>query len=127
MPSYTEYFELNTTFLALQSSMVWAGCAIAGLFYGKITDWIGRKKAMWGSAVISTIGTIIQTASQNSAMFVVSRFIVGVGNGAAFLCVPVYLAEVLPLSWRATGLGIFMSFFYVGQSNSEGSSIVSQN
>ncbi|KAI1401613.1 hexose transporter [Hypoxylon fuscum] len=114
LPSYTDYFELNTVTLAMQSSISWAGCAVAGLFYGKLTDWIGRKKAMWVSAVITLIGVIIQTAAQNIAMFVVARFIVGIGNGATFLCGPIYLAEIFPHKWRGIGLAIFMDFYYVG-------------
>ncbi|EON96211.1 putative hexose transporter protein [Phaeoacremonium minimum UCRPA7] len=115
LPSYTDYFDLNTTTLALQSSIAWAGCAVAGLGYGKLTDWLGRKKAMWISALITLIGIIIQATSQNIAMFVVARFIVGVGNGATFLCGPIYLAEIFPLKWRGIGLGIFMDFYYVGK------------
>ncbi|EXJ83762.1 hypothetical protein A1O1_07389 [Capronia coronata CBS 617.96] len=114
LPSYTDYFHLNTTTLAVQSAIGWAGLACAGFFFGQVTDWLGRKKAMWISAAITLIGAILQTASQNVAMFVVSRFIVGVGNGCAFLCAPVYLAEVLPLKWRGVGLGLFMACFYVG-------------
>ncbi|KAI1378647.1 hexose transporter [Hypoxylon crocopeplum] len=114
LPSYTDYFELNTVTLALQSAISWAGCAVAGLFYGKLTDWVGRKKAMWMSAVITLVGIILQAASQNIAMFVVARFIVGIGNGATFICGPVYLAEIFPLKWRGIGLAIFMDFFYVG-------------
>lgn len=114
LPSYTDYFELNTVTLALQSAISWAGCAVAGIFYGNLTDWIGRKKAIWISAVITLIGIILQACSQNIAMFVVARFVVGIGNGATFICGPVYLAEVLPLKWRGVGLAIFMDFFYVG-------------
>ena len=70
---------------------------------------------MWISALITLIGIIIQATSQNIAMFVVARFIVGVGNGATFLCGPIYLAEIFPLKWRGIGLGIFMDFYYVGK------------
>ncbi|KIW99487.1 uncharacterized protein Z518_11226 [Rhinocladiella mackenziei CBS 650.93] len=114
LPSYTDYFRLNTSTLALQSAISWAGCAVAGLFYGKLTDWLGRKWAMWISAAITLVGVILQAAAQNIAMFVVARFVVGLGNGATYLCGPIYLAETLPLKWRAIGLGIFMDFFYVG-------------
>ncbi len=69
---------------------------------------------MWISAFITLIGIIIQVASQNIAMFVVARFIVGLGNGAAFICGPIYLAEIFPLKWRGIGLALFMDFFYVG-------------
>ncbi|KAK7747080.1 hypothetical protein SLS62_009236 [Diatrype stigma] len=114
LPSYTEYFQLDTVSLALQSSISWAGCAVAGFGYGNLTDWVGRKKAMWISAIITLVGVIIQAASQNIAMFVVARFIVGIGNGATFICGPIYLAEIFPLKWRGIGLAIFMDFFYIG-------------
>ncbi|KIW13324.1 hypothetical protein PV08_08512 [Exophiala spinifera] len=114
LPSYTDYFHLNTATFALQSAIGWAGTATAGLFYGQVTDWIGRKKAMWLSAVITLVGVILQVSAQNIAMFVIARFVVGLGNGTAFLCGPVYLSETLTLKWRGVGLGIFMSFFYVG-------------
>ena len=54
-------------------------------------------------------------ASQNIAMFVVARFVVGLGNGATYVCAPIYLAEMLPLKWRAIGLGMFMDCYYVGK------------
>ncbi|KAI1773855.1 hexose transporter [Hypoxylon cercidicola] len=114
LPSYTDYFELTTATLALQSAISWAGCAVAGLFYGNLTDWIGRKKAIWISAMITLVGVIIQACSQNIAMFVVARFVVGIGNGATFLAGPIYLAEIFPLKWRGVGLAIFMDFYYIG-------------
>ncbi|KAI1099865.1 hexose transporter [Jackrogersella minutella] len=114
LPSYSDYFELDTVSLALQSSVSWAGCAVAGLCYANLTDWLGRKKAMWISAMITLVGVILQAAAQNIAMFVVARFIVGIGNGATFVCGPVYLAEIFPLKWRGIGLALFMDFFYVG-------------
>ncbi|KAJ9131802.1 Hexose transporter [Pleurostoma richardsiae] len=114
LPSYTDYFELTTSTLALQSAISWAGECVAGLFYGKLTEWVGRKKAMWFSAYITLVGVVIQAAAQNIAMFVVGRFVVGLGNGATFICGPIYLAEMFPTKWRGVGLAIFMDFFYVG-------------
>lgn len=73
---------------------------------------------MWISAIITLVGVIIQAASQNIAMFVVARFIVGIGNGATFICGPIYLAEIFPLKWRGIGLALFMDFFYVGKEQS---------
>ncbi|EPE04114.1 hexose transporter [Ophiostoma piceae UAMH 11346] len=114
LPSYTDYFSLTTTTLALQSAVSWAGSTVAGLFYGQLTDVVGRKNALWISAAITMVGAILQSSSQNIAMFVVARFIVGIGNGATFACGPTYLVEMFPVQWRGLGLGIFMDFFYVG-------------
>ena len=114
LPSYTDYFHLNTATLALNSSCVWAGSAIGDLVYGQVTNALGRKRAMLIAWLITIIAVILQTAAQNIGMFVFSRFLIGIGVGAAYVVCPTYLAEVLPTSWRGWGCGIFMDFFYVG-------------
>jgi MFS family permease len=89
------------------------GC-LAGLFYGKVTDAIGRKPAMFWAQVITLIAIIIQSAARNIAMFVIARILLGVGNTASSLSGPTYIAETLPYKWRAWGLALFNDFFYIG-------------
>lgn len=48
-----------------------------------VTDAIGRKNSLLLAAVITIFGVILQTASQNVAMFVISRIIIGFGTGAS--------------------------------------------
>ena len=76
LPSYTDYFTLTTTTLALNTASVWMGSAIAGIGYAKVPDWIGRKWSLFIGAVLTIIGVIIQAAAQNIAMFVIARIIV---------------------------------------------------
>ncbi|EFX05030.1 hexose transporter [Grosmannia clavigera kw1407] len=114
LPSYTDYFKLDTATLALQSAISWAGMCVASFFYGTLTDYYGRKKAMWLSAIITLVGVVIQAAAQDIAMFVVARFIVGLGNGATYVCGPIYLAECFPTRWRGPGLALFTDMYYVG-------------
>jgi MFS family permease len=83
LPSYTDYFDLNTTTLALNTSSVWLGGAISGLFYGKVTDKIGRKDAMLYAALFTIFAAILQAASQNIAMFVIARIFIGMGVSAS--------------------------------------------
>jgi MFS family permease len=82
LPSYTDYFSLTTTTLALNTASVWLGGCITG-FYGLVTDAIGRKNALLLAAIITIIGVILQTASQNIAMFVIARIIIGFGTAAS--------------------------------------------
>jgi hypothetical protein len=46
LPSYTDYFTLNTTTLALNTASVWMGSTIAGVAFAKVPDWVGRKWAL---------------------------------------------------------------------------------
>lgn len=109
LPTYTDYFTLTTATLALNTASVWMG-SVLSVFYAKVPDWVGRKWALFFGAVITIIGVVLQTASQNIAMFVVARIIIGFGTGASSIAGPVYLAETLPVRYRAWGLGIFYDF-----------------
>jgi MFS family permease len=115
LPSYTDYFHLDTTTLALNTASVWIGSALAGMIYGKVPDMVGRKWALFYGAASTILGVILQTAAQNIAMFVVARIIIGFGTGASSVAGPVFLAETLPVTYRAWGLGIFYDFWYVGK------------
>jgi predicted MFS family arabinose efflux permease len=83
LPSYTDYFSLTTTTLALNTSSVWLGGCLTGFFYGLVTDAIGRKNALLLAAIITIFGVILQTASQNIAMFVIARIIIAFGTAAS--------------------------------------------
>lgn len=114
LPSYTDYFELTTTTLALNTSSVWLGAFVASIAYAKVPDYIGRRPAMFWAAVLTLCAVIIQAAAQDIAMFVIGRILIGFGTGCSFVAAPVYLSETLPLKWRGWGLGIVYDFWYVG-------------
>ncbi|ETI27322.1 hypothetical protein G647_09512 [Cladophialophora carrionii CBS 160.54] len=114
LPSYTDYFTLTTTTLALNTASVWMGSAIAGITFAKVPDWIGRKWALLAGAVVTIVGVILQAAAQNIAMFVIARIIIGFGTGASSIAAPVYLSETVPVKLRALSLALLYDFWYVG-------------
>ena len=46
-----------------------------------MTDYFGRRVCMFWFCLISLIGTLLQSAAQNIAMFVIGRIILGFGTG----------------------------------------------
>ncbi|KAJ7145289.1 MFS sugar transporter-like protein [Mycena filopes] len=118
LPSYANYFNINgpngTVILSLNTASVWIGGILAGVSFGKVTDVIGRRPALFWAAIITLFAVILQTAAQNVGMFVAARIFIGYGTSASALTGPAYLAETLPFKWRAWGLGIFNDFYYVG-------------
>ena len=98
----------------MQTSSLFIGGCVAGVTWGKVTDILGRRPALFWAALISVFAVILQTTAQNTAMFTVARVLIGFGTSASGLSGPVYLAETLPLHWRAWGLGIFNDCYYVG-------------
>ena len=55
-----------------------------------------RTRFLFWAAVITIVAIILQTATQDVAMSVVARMLVGFGTSALGLSGPVYLAETLP-------------------------------
>jgi len=82
--------------------------------YGKVTDILGRRYALFWAAAMTLASVVLQTAAQNTAMFVVARILVGYGTSASTLTGPTYVAETLPYHRRAWGLGLLNDFYYVG-------------
>lgn len=117
LPSYTEYFSLNTVTTALNTSIVGIGNAVSGLFNGPLCDYLGRKKTLLYASCLTIIGVAVQSAAQNIGMFIAGRFIIGFGVGISCTASPTYLSECVPSKWRAFTLGMYYDFWYVGKYN----------
>ncbi|KAJ9500549.1 hypothetical protein H2202_003765 [Exophiala xenobiotica] len=114
LPSFYNTISLNTSGQSVNTGIIWVGSCVAALFSGQVIDRWGRKAGMAVAALIAFVGIPLQAAAQNPAMFVVSRFIVGVGIGLSSVACPTYCAETAPLEWRAFCLGLYYAFWYGG-------------
>ncbi|CCT75546.1 related to hexose transporter protein [Fusarium fujikuroi IMI 58289] len=114
LPSYSEYFHLTTATEGLNNAANWMGSIFGAFLMGPIPDHFGRRRAIYIASIVTTIGIILQAAAQNIPMFVVARFLVGVGSAISNGAAPTLLGELLPPRRRARVLGLFFSCFYVG-------------
>jgi hypothetical protein len=114
LPSYTEYFHLTSATIALNSGIVWIGAVFGSIILAKVPDIIGRKPSIFYAALVAILGSGIQAAAQNISMFLVARFILGLGIGGTYVSVPLLIAETLPTKYRSLGLGAFTDLYYVG-------------
>ena len=114
LPSYVDYFSLSAATIGLNSGIVWIGAILGSTVLAKLPDHIGRKPALFYTALIAIIGSLLQGAAQDIAMFLVARFILGFGLGGTYVAGPLLIAETLPLKWRAIGLGAFTDLYYAG-------------
>ncbi|ALC07096.1 hypothetical protein CDES_13855 [Corynebacterium deserti GIMN1.010] len=96
------------------SSLVFAA-ALGALFAGRISDAVGRRKAIillsglffFGSimVVFSPAGELGQFYGPGFAVLVTGRIMLGLAVGGASTVVPVYLAELAPLEIRGSLTG----------------------
>ena len=75
----------------------------------QLCDWFGRRIPIFVGSVLIILGSVIQAAATNYAMFVASRFVIGFGLGIVSTAAPPLLSEVAYPTHR----GQIVSFFLV--------------
>jgi MFS family permease len=85
------------------------GVLISILISAQLCDWFGRRVPIFIGSIIIVLGSAIQAASTNYAMFVASRFVIGFGLGIVSTAAPPLLSEVAYPTHR----GQIVSFFLV--------------
>jgi len=93
MDTFSGHFSLDTATTSLSVCFIFASGAIGALFAPFVANKRGRKEGMLYAAILQIVGVILQTAAQNISMFIVGRFIIGLGTGIANVAAPVYVAE----------------------------------
>lgn len=91
-----------------------------GAFFGcfliwPITAYLGRRGGLIVSAIVFTIGTILQIINSGTlGTFYAGRVIAGLGIGAATVLIPVFSAEMSPKEIRGKLGACFQLFFATG-------------
>ena len=114
MPTYKSYFSLTTATKSLNTSSSYIGGCVGAMFAGAVTDWAGRRRAIWLSSAITVVGAGIQTGATGIGMFIAGRIIVGVGMAAAAVSTPTYVVEVSKPTYRGFALGLYYSAWGIG-------------
>ena len=114
LPSYTDYFHLNPATKGLNTASVFIGGILGPLVSGVAADRLGRRPAIFWGCIITLIGILLQTAAQNTGMFVVGRVFLGFGSQISGIAAGVYLSETFASRYRAWGVGLLNDFYYVG-------------
>jgi MFS family permease len=111
LPSYTDYFNLNAATTGLNTASVFIGGFFGPLVSGIIADRLGRRPAIFWGSLLTLVGVLLQTASQDIAMFVVARIVLGFGAAVSGIAGGVYLSETFSSRYRAWGVGMLNNFY----------------
>jgi len=93
-------FSLSALGTGVNVGAILIGCAIGAFVAGRLADVIGRRNVMLLAAVAFILSAIGTGAASNSEMFIIARFIGGLGVGAASVLSPAYISEVTPAAIR---------------------------
>jgi len=76
------------------------GCAVGAFGAGRLADAYGRRNMMIAAAILFILSAIGAGGASSSAIFIIARFIGGLGVGAASVMCPAYISEVTPAGIR---------------------------
>eukprot|EP00753_Platysulcus_tardus_P021560 PLAT9041.5.p1 GENE.PLAT9041.5~~PLAT9041.5.p1 ORF type:complete len:397 (-),score=-80.73 PLAT9041.5:175-1338(-) len=108
------YKHPRSTMLGLMSALYSLGAVAALPFTPTISDRLGRRRSIVFGSVFMLIGAILQTASQNFAMFVISRFVLGFGIPFAIVAASSLVNELSHPKERAIISSLFNSCWSIG-------------
>ncbi|CAO1621661.1 unnamed protein product [Parajaminaea phylloscopi] len=92
--------ELTSGEKELITSGLSVGAIIGSLLVGYLADKLGRKRTLVFCDVLFIVGAVVQAAISTKWPFVIGRFLMGIGVGAASMICPVFISEVSPVNVR---------------------------
>jgi len=97
-------------------SLAFLGMMIGALVAGRLSDTIGRKNAIIGSAVVLSIFTALCAAAPSAPAFGALRLLAGLGLGGLVPTANALAADLVPPRWRASVATLMMSGVPLGGS-----------
>jgi len=105
--SIQKYWSLSAFEHGLTVSIALIGTVI-GAFLGAIpSDRLGRKKTLYLIAALYLISSLGTSLSTNWFVFLIFRFLGGLGVGASSVTAPIFISEISPADRRGKLVGLF--------------------
>lgn len=112
--SIQQLFSLNSFWHGFTVAIALIGTVIGALFAGKPADIYGRKASLVAIAVFFCISAIGSGMANSWIMFLVFRFIGGLGIGASSVVGPMYISEISPSHLRGRLVALFQLNIVIG-------------
>jgi MFS family permease len=116
--------QFSNTDIGLASSAYLAGAVLGAVFFGWLTDRLGRKKLFFITLAVYLTATAATAFSWNLASFVVLRFVTGAGIGGEYTAINSTIQELVPARVRGWTDLVINGSFWIGAAIGAGSSIV---
>jgi sugar porter (SP) family MFS transporter len=123
-PNFYTYFNLpaegqsgyayTTNMIGALNGINSAGAIVGCLSQAWTADYYGRKRTMQIGCVVLIIGGALCAGAVNMAMFLVGRFIAGVGAAILACIVPIYQSEVSTAETRGAMVAVTGIMYAVG-------------
>ena len=88
------------------SAALW-GTVLGAMFGGWPTERLGRRITLLAIGVLFFISAVASGLASNEFLFMIARFIGGVGVGASTVAAPMFISEISPANSRGKLTGLF--------------------
>ncbi len=100
--------------IGLAASAYLAGAVIGAIFFGWLTDRLGRKKLFFITLTVYLVATAATATSWNVASFALFRFVTGAGIGGEYAAINSTIQELIPARVRGWTDLVINGSFWVG-------------
>ena len=100
--------------VGLASSAYLAGAVLGALFFGWLTDRLGRKRLFFITLAVYLVATAATALSWNLPSFMLFRFLTGAGIGGEYTAINSSIQELVPARYRGWTDLVINGSFWVG-------------
>src|SRR5262245_39188148 len=106
--------QFTNTDVGIAASAYVGGAVLGALFFGWLTDRLGRKKLFFITLAVYLVATAATALTWNLWTFVVCRFITGAGIGGEYTAINSTIQELVPARYRGWTDLVINGSFWVG-------------
>jgi MFS family permease len=117
-------FGLSSSQIGLSASAYIAGAVAGALFFGDLTDRLGRKKLFSVTVAVYTVWTVLSGLSWDFWSFALFRFLTGAGIGGEYSAINSAIQELIPARRRGVTDLTLNGSFWVGAALGAAGSLV---
>ncbi|NUR06282.1 MAG: MFS transporter [Nocardioidaceae bacterium] len=100
--------------VGLAGAIYVAGACLGALFFGQLTDRLGRKKLFLVTLAVYTVATVLTAFSMNPTWYLAARFLTGAGIGGEYAAINSAIDELIPAKYRGRVDVAINGSFWVG-------------
>ncbi|MBX9724124.1 MAG: MFS transporter, partial [Candidatus Obscuribacterales bacterium] len=89
-----DQFHLTPEGEGLVVSAVLFGATFSSLLSGRLTDYFGRKKVIFATALLFGVGSVVTAMAPSLEALVAGRVVLGIAIGVASFAAPLYISEM---------------------------------
>src|SRR5258707_752547 len=116
--------EFTNADVGIASSAYLAGAVLGAVFFGWLTDRLGRKRLFFITLAVYLVATAATAFSWSLASFILFRFLTGAGIGGEYTAINSTIQELVPARYRGWTDLVINGSFWVGAAIGAGASIV---